>query len=119
MRALIDLLVAAAVPAVILIKSDPFHWFMPDAFQMLVLCLFTAALLVYAGLIFREAARDEREASHLYRASRWGYLVGVLALTVTIVVQDLLHCLDPWLLVILGLMVVVKLVVLRWSQWKH
>lgn len=119
MKVLSESLMALAVLIVIFFKIDPFHWFMPNELQMLLLCLFAAALALYAGVVFREKARDERESEHRYRASRWGYLVGVVALTIVIVVQDVLHQLDPWLLVVLGLMVVVKLVVLRWSAWKH
>jgi len=119
MKALSESLVALALLVVLFLKVDPLHWFMPTEMQMIVLCVFAAAFALYAGVVFREQAKDERESSHLYRASRWGYLVGVVALTVLIVVQDVLHRLDPWLLGILGLMVVTKLVVLRWAQWRH
>jgi len=119
MKALSESLVALALLVVLFLKVDPLHWFMPTEMQMIVLCVFAAAFALYAGVVFREQAKDERESSHLYRASRWGYLVGVVALTMLIVVQDVLHRLDPWLLGILGLMVVTKLVVLRWAQWRH
>jgi hypothetical protein len=119
MKALSETLLAVAVLAVLFLKIDPFRWFMPTEAQMILLCVFAAAFALYAGLIFREQARDERESSHLYRASRWGYLVGVVSVSLLIVVQDVLHRLDPWLLVVLGVMVVTKLVVLRWSEWRH
>jgi hypothetical protein len=110
---------AVAVLVIIFFEIDPFHWFMPTEAQMILLCAFAAALALYAGVVFREQAKDERESNHLYRASRWGYLVGVVAISVLIVVQGVLHHLDPWLLVVLGTMVITKLVVLRWAQWKH
>jgi len=119
MKALSESLVAVAVLTVLFFKLDPFHWFMPTEMQMILLCVFAAAFALYAGVVFREQAKDERESNHLYRASRWGYLVGVVALSLLIVVQDVLHRLDPWLVAILGLMVVTKLVVLRWAQWRH
>ncbi len=119
MKALTESLLALAVLAVLFLKVDPFHWFMPTEAQMLLLCLFAAAFALYAGVVFREQARDERESNHLYRASRWGYLVGVVTLSVVIVVQDVMHQLDPWMLAVLGIMVVTKLVVLRWAQWRH
>jgi len=119
MRALSETLLAFAVLIVLFLKMDPFHWFMPTEMQMLILCIFAAAFALYAGVVFREQARDERESSHLYLASRWGYLVGVVSLSLVIVVEDVLHRLDPGLLLVLGIMVVVKLVVLRWAQWRH
>lgn len=119
MKALTESLLALSVLAVLFLKMDPFHWFMPTEAQMILLCVFAAAFALYAGVVFREQAKDERESNHLYRASRWGYLVGVVTLSGVIVVQDVLHQLDPWLLVVLGVMVITKLVVLRWAQWRH
>lgn len=119
MKALTESLLALAVLVVLFLKADPFHWFMPTEVQMMLLCGFAAAFALYAGVVFREQARDERESNHLYRASRWGYLVGVVSLSIIIVVQDVLHQLDPWMLAVLGAMVITKLVVLRWAQWKH
>lgn len=119
MKALTESLLAVAVLAVLFLKIDPFHWFMPTYMQMILLCIFAAAFALYAGVVFREQARDERESDHLYRASRWGYLVGVVMLSAVIVVQDVLNQLDPWMLIVLGTMVVTKLIVLRWSQWRH
>jgi len=119
MKALSETLLALAVLAVLFLKIDPFRWFMPTEAQMILLCVFAAGVALYAGVVFREQARDERESVHLYRASRWGYLVGVVSLSVLIVVQDVLHRLDPWLLVVLGVMVVTKLVILRWSDWRN
>jgi len=119
MKALTESLLAVAVLAVLFLKMDPFHWFMPTEAQMLLLCVFAAAFALYAGVVFREQARDEREHQHLYLASRWAYLVGVVAVSVIIVVQDILHQLDPWMLAVLGIMVITKLVVLRWAQWRH
>jgi hypothetical protein len=119
MKTLSESLVALAVLLVLFLKIDPFHWLMPNELQMLVLCLLTAALALYAGAVFREKPKDERENNHLYRASRWGYLVGLVALSVLVVVRDIQHELDPWLLGILGMMVVAKLAVLKWAEWKH
>ena len=119
MKVLSESLVALAVLAILFLKMDPFHWFMPTEMQMLLLCVFAAAFALYAGVVFRERSQDERESKHLYSASRWGYLLGVVSLSIIIVVQDVLHRLDPWLLVVLGVMVITKLVVWRWEQWRH
>jgi hypothetical protein len=119
MKTLSESLVALAVLVALFLKIDPFHWLMPTELQMVVLCLFAAALALYAGAVFREKAKDERESSHLYRASRWGYLVGLISLSALVVVRDIQHKLDPWLLGILGVMVLIKIIVLRWAEWKH
>jgi hypothetical protein len=114
-----ELLLSVALLLVLFLKLDPLHWLMPNMIQMVILCIFAAAFALYAGVIFREKAQDERESSHLYRASRIGYLVGVISLSIIIVVQDVQHQLDPYLLIVLGLMIVTKLIALKYSQIRH
>lgn len=114
-----EVFVSLALVAVLFLKIDPLHWFMPTELQMMVLCLFAVAFGLYAGVLFREKAQDEREAYHLYKASRVGYLLGVSALSVLIVVQDIQHRLDPWLVVVLGLMILAKMATLMWSRYRN
>ena len=116
MKTLSEILLAIFLLVCLFLKIDPFHWLMPTTFQMILLCVFSAAIALYAGLIFNEHAHDEREAFHLAAASRMGYLVGVAALSVLLVIEDLNHRLDPGLVVVLALMIVVKLVVFRILQ---
>lgn len=111
-----EVVVALGLLAILFFKLDPFHWFMPTATQMVLLCCFAAAFALYAGAIFRERPRDERESLHLYRANRMGYLVGVVTLSVVVVVQDLRHELDPIVLLALAIMIIVKMAVLVYSR---
>ncbi len=119
MKKLSEIIVALVLVIILFVKADPFHWLMPDAVQMIVLCVLAAVFALYAGLIFREKPADERESLHLYKASRIAYLAGTIALTVVIVVQDILHQLDIWLVAVLGVMIVTKLVVLLYSRYKN
>ncbi|NNM68263.1 MAG: hypothetical protein HKM06_09655 [Spirochaetales bacterium] len=119
MKNLNEILLAIVVLITLFLKVDPFHWLMPTAAQMFLLCLFSAAVALYAGVIFREKPHDERESHHLAAASRAGYLAGVGALSILLVVQDLLHELDPWLVGVLALMILVKLAVLKLLQIQH
>ncbi len=119
MKNLNELLLAVGLLVVLFLKLDPFHWFMPTATQMLLLVLFASAFSLYSGVIYREKARDERESLHLYRANRMGYLVGVVSISVVIVIQDIRHELDPYLLIILALMIVVKLITLLHARIKY
>jgi len=119
MKNLNEIFLAGGLLAVLFLKLDPFHWFMPTATQMLLLCLFAAAFALYSGAIFREKAQDERESLHLYRANRMGYLVGVVSISVIIVIQDIRHELDPYLLLVLALMIVVKLLALLHARIKY
>lgn len=114
-----EILVSVFVVLVLLVKADPFHWLMPNDVQMILLCVFAVGFGVYAGVLFRERPQDEREAFHLYRASRMAYLAGVITLSAVIVIQDIYHRLDTSLILVLGVMIVVKLIVLLYSKYKN
>ncbi len=114
-----EIVVALALVAVLFFLADPFGLLMPTEVQMVLLCVLAAAVAVYAGLVFREKPADERESLHLYKASRIAYLAGTVALTAVIVVQDILHRLDPWVPAVLGVMIVTKLIALLYARYKN
>ena len=119
MKKVSELVLAGVVILLIVLKLDPFRWFMPSPVQLLLLCILIAALALYAGAIFREKPHDEREESHLYRASRVGYLAGIISLSVVFVIKDLQKEPDPLLLLVLAVMLITKLVVLKYSRHRH
>jgi hypothetical protein len=95
---------------------DPLHLLMPTPLQMLALSLLTVAGIVYAGLIFRERPRDEREALHVARSSRGGYLAGVIGLSAVVIVRMLQGSTDKTAIAVLGAMVIVRLLLLLWNR---
>ena len=101
------------------LKLDPFDLLMPTRVQMLIICLLVAAFGMYSAVLFRQKARDEREAQHLYRASHFAYIGGTAILVTAITVQSFLGQTDPWLFGILAAMVVIKMVTLIWSRARN
>jgi uncharacterized membrane protein YgdD (TMEM256/DUF423 family) len=114
-----EIIVSLAFIILLALKLDPPHLLMPNRIQMSILALLAAAAGLYAGILFRQRARDEREALHLYRASRFAFIAGVALLVLAIAVQSFRGGADPWLFYILGGMVVVKLVILIWSRIRN
>lgn len=70
----------------------------------------------FAGLVWKERPRDEREIMQGMRAGRYAYLVGMLLLVVGIIVQSIQQSIDPWLVSTLGAMVLTKLAVRTWEN---
>jgi len=95
---------------------DPFHLWMPTPVQMLALSLLIVAGVIYAGLLFRERPRDEREALHVARSSRGGYLVGVVGLVAIVVYRTATGSTDKSAIVVLAAMVIVRLLLLLWNR---
>jgi len=63
---LAEILVSLAFVVLLALKLDPLDLLMPNKVQMIILALLVAAAGLYAGILFRQKARDEREALHLY-----------------------------------------------------
>jgi len=101
--------IAAAFMVVLILLSDPFMLWMPK--EALTTVLFIGAVLMglWAGFIMKEEAGDERETYHRMNAGRVAYLSGIAVLTLALVVQGLLHDIDPWISFALGVMILAKL----------
>jgi hypothetical protein len=103
--------VAAFLVFFLICLVDPFMLWMPGMLGMAVLLCASLLLIVWAGFVMREEARDEREAMHRMNAGRIAYLSGVGVLTVALFVQGIMtHHIDPWIALALGVMVLAKLV---------
>ncbi len=116
---LAEILVSVVFLLLLLLKLDPLHLLMPTPVQTLIICLVVAAFGLYAAILFRQRARDEREAHHLYRASHFAYIGGTAILVAAITVQSFVGPMDPWLFAILGGMIIIKMVTLVWSRARN
>lgn len=95
---------------------NPFRFWMPD---MVVICLLAITLGLFgmlASFVLRENVQDERDNLHRTLAGRNAFLAGAGVLTVAIVVQGYTHSVDPWLVVALVAMIVVKFLSHLWSD---
>lgn len=98
---------------------NPFQVWMPDTLHMMLIVGFAIMSFVFAGIIFKEKSKDERELVHRNTAGRFGYLVGVITLVAGIIVQGLKHSLDPWLVFALSMMILAKIISRIYSQSKN
>lgn len=101
-----------ALVVALIFLYNPFDFWMPSEFQMVVAGSVAVLAAVFVGLVFRDEGRDEREVALRGKAARLGYVAGVTALTLSLVVSLVIHePLDPWILLSLGAMIVVRLFV--------
>jgi hypothetical protein len=110
----ISITVAMSIIAVLLL--NPFHFWMPDMMLMSMLAGLLALFSVFASFILREKIGDERDSLHRTLAGRNAFLVGAGVLILGIVVQGYGHVVDPWLVITLVCMVVVKIATRIWSD---
>jgi hypothetical protein len=111
-----ELFVTGCLIVLALLLLNPFHFWMPD---MMVLCMLAITLGlfgVFASFVLREQVADERDGLHRTLAGRNAFLGGAGVLTLGIVVQGYTHTVDPWLVIALIVMVVVKFATRYWSD---
>ena len=103
-----EMLVALGLLALLFIIFNPWNVFMPG---YLVMGFLIGAVVLYAAFatfVWRENHGDERQRFHRLFADRVAYLAGSSLLLVGIVIGELGHALDPWLIYVLAFMVVAK-----------
>jgi len=114
-----ELFVTLVFTLILLLLLNPFGFFMPERLVYIMLGGVVVLFALYVSFIVKEAPRDEREQLHRFHANRLGYLLGTGTLVVGIVFQGLNEPkIDPWLLLVLGAMVIGKVISLRYSE-KH
>jgi hypothetical protein len=104
-----ELLVGLGLLVLLFIIFNPWNTFMPG---YVVMGFLIAAVVLYAAFvtfIWQENHGDEREQFHRLFADRVAYLAGSALLLIGIVVGELQHALDPWLIYALALMVIAKI----------
>lgn len=91
--------------------ANPFDFWMPSEFELVVAGLVAVIVFVYVGLVFKDEGRDEREEELRNSSARAGYLAGVAVLTIS-VIASLIFSREPnvWVLVALGAMVLSRLI---------
>ena len=106
-----EFIVSLLFLAFLVLFANPFMIWMPDAAAMALVGALVVVFSVFVFFLWKEAARDEREALHQMRADRLAYLAGSAVLVATIAAETIMmHRVDPVLLVALGVMIVAKVI---------
>lgn len=111
-------LLAVAITLALVLLVNPFGFIMTSAYILTVLMLLGLAVIAFGTFVWRERFHDEREELHAMKAGRLSYFAGGVVLVVAIVVETVTHTLDIWLVVALAAMVITKLVVSAWQQYR-
>lgn len=114
-----EFVIAVILMIFLVLVVNPFQFWIPDTLHMMLIIGFAIMSFVFAGIIFKEKSKDERELVHRNTAGRLGYLVGVVTLVFSIIVQSLKHSLDPWLVFALSMMILAKIISRIYSQSKN
>lgn len=114
-----ELVLSSILIVLAIFLLNPFKLFMPDMAAMTIALTLIVVFALFAGFVWREHARDERELLHRMIAGRFAFLAGVLSLIIGIVIESVAHQIDHWLVIALCAMILAKLTGLIYSQHKH
>ncbi|MCR4334722.1 MAG: hypothetical protein NUV47_03295 [Patescibacteria group bacterium] len=111
-----EIIVPLTLIVLAILLLNPFHFWMPDMMVMGMLAILLVLFGIFASFILKERAFDERDDVNRSLAGRNAFLAGSAILMFGIAVQGYSHSVDPWLVVALIMMIVVKIVTRIWSD---
>ena len=114
-----EICVSLALIVLLILFLNPFGFWMPNALLIMMIAGLIVIFALFAGFIWRENSRDERESFHKMMAGKFAFLAGAGGLIAGIVVQSLSHNLDPWLVAILGIMIFAKVIGLIYGRVRY
>ena len=115
-----EIFVAVVFIILVLLFLNPFGLWMPDMLVYMMIAGVAILFALFAGFVWKEKARDEREQLHKMIASRLAYLVGVGVLVLGIAVQGFTTShVDPWLLIALLAMILGKIIGFFYSRSRY
>lgn len=114
-----EIIVILLLLGILFLLINPDDLLMPMSMSMMLTVGFIVVFFMFAGIVWKEKAHDERESLHRSEAGRISFLVGLLTLAAGVVVQSFSHNIDPWLVYTLILMIFSKLVWRIYSQIRH
>ncbi len=113
---IIETVVTICLIAIAILLLNPFHFWMPDMMVMIMLAFALVIFAIFASFILREKVFDERDSLHRTLAGRNAFLAGATILISGIVIQGYSHSVDPWLVIALITMILMKIATRIWSD---
>lgn len=113
-----ETLVSIVLVVTLLIIVNPSNIFMPSMVQITVACIALFVFGLFASLVLREKAEDEREVLHRGLAGRNAFLVGSAVILLGILFGEVNHEVDPWLVTALVSMILTKVISRIYSDRK-
>lgn len=104
-----EIIAAGILITLVLLLLNPFTWWMPDQMVMMLILALLIVFAVFAGLVWKEKARDERELLHRTSSGRVAFLSGICVLVIGIAVEGYAHSVDFWLVLTLAVMLFAKI----------
>lgn len=114
-----ELTLSVILVILLVLFLNPLDFLMPSPFVMMLIIFLIALFGIFTAVIWREKPKDEREGFHGMYAGRLAFLTGSTILVIGIIMQELRHVTDPWLIFALVGMIIAKIVGFLYGQKKY
>jgi hypothetical protein len=112
----LEIIVSLALISLAVLLLNPLHFWMPNMLVIGMLAVGFVLFGILASFILREAAFDERDMVNRSLAGRNAFLIGAAVLMLGILIQGYTHTVDPWLVITLIAMILVKIGTRLWND---
>lgn len=114
-----SLFCAFVIIALAVLLLNPMRVWMPDMMHVTLEVGLLAVFGLFAAFVLHECGGDEREEAHRQFSGRAAFLSGALILVIGIAYQGFRGAVDPWLVLGLSVMLVMKIFVHCYSDWRR
>ena len=114
-----ELTISIILVILLVLFLNPLDFLMPSSFVMMLIVFLIAFFGIFTAVIWREQPKDEREGFHSMFAGRLAFLTGSTILVIGIIMQELRHVTDQWLIFALVGMIIAKIVGFLYGQKKY
>ncbi len=113
-----ELIISLILIGLLFVIFNPWNIIMPDMMIISILLCLVSLFSIFTIFIWREKRGDEREEFHRLFADRLAFLAGSGVLIIGVVIQELNHTLDRWLVTALVVMILGKVIGLIYGKKK-
>jgi len=114
-----ETIISTVLIILLVLFLNPFDFLMPPPFLSMLVIVLIALYGMFVSIIWKEQVHDEREGLHRMLAGRIAFLVGSSILVIGIIVQELHHVTDSWLIYALVGMLIAKIGGMFYGQKKY
>ena len=111
-----EIIVSLTLIVLAVLLLNPFHFWMQDMMVMGMLVALLVLFGIFASFILKETIVDERDDVNRSLAGRNAFLGGSTVLMLGIGIQGYTHSIDPWLVIALIVMIIIKISTRFWSD---
>ncbi|MGH7203609.1 MAG: hypothetical protein ACREHC_04165 [Candidatus Levyibacteriota bacterium] len=114
-----EIIISLLLIGLLVFFLNPIGLLMPQQMHPLMIPLLVILFIIFAAFIWKEQPGDERAQLHKFIASRFAYFAGLATLLIAILVEHATQTIDPWLVIVLCVILLAKIAGILYSYWKH